>query len=447
LSDILHSEPFDGQGDTLTAPSPDPEIREYRLPGAVDLLVYPTRKFKTTLVNLLVHRPLGEATSAGALVPYVLRRGTRRRPDMASISRELERLFGAGLDVEVLRFGERQILSFRLDVVDDRYLLMGGRDLLRHGLALLRDILTDPVLEGGRFPANVFEQERLNLRHFVEGMTNDKARYALDRCIRHMCGDEPYARYEYGEPAEIGALSPEAVTSLWRETLRTSPLEIYVVGSAEPEAVREIVEELFGTLRDGSEVSEPPRGVRRRAGRIRRVEEHGDLVQSRLVLGYRTAIDYGDRLSAALGVWNTVFGGGSYSRLFRHVREKHSLAYYCSSVVDLAKGVAFVQAGIDGKMADRVERIVRRQLAELKRGRLDLDELRTAKAFLKAGLMSVTDSPARISAFLQEQRAAGLALSFDDALSRISRVRRSDTSAAAESVELDTVYLFSDGGA
>jgi predicted Zn-dependent peptidase len=429
----------------LTEASRDLGIHEHRLPGAVDLLIFPTPKFKTTLVNVLLHRPLGEATSAGALVPYLLRRGTRRFSDMASISRQLERLFGAGLDVEVLRFGERQILSFRLDVVDDRYLLMGGKDLLRKGLTLLRDILTDPVLDSGHFPSDVFEQERLNLRHFVEGMANDKARYALDRCIRSMCEGEPYARYEYGEPSSIDALTPEEVTALWEETLRTAPLEIYVVGSADPDAVRRTIEDLFGTLRDGAGVTEPPPAVRSRPSRIRRVEEHADLVQSRLVMGYRTGISYGERLSAALAVWNTMFGGGSYSRLFRHVREKHSLAYYCSSIVDLAKGVAFVQAGIEGKMADRVERIVRRQLSELKRGRLDVEELRAAKAFLRAGLQSVTDSPARIAAFFQEQRAAGRVLTFAEALDRISRVRRADTSRAAESIELDTVYLYSDG--
>ena len=407
--------------------------------------MYPTSKFKTTLVNLLVHRPLAEETAAGALVPYLLRRGTRALPDMASISRELENLFGAGFDVEVLRFGERQILSFRLDVVADRFLLMGGKDLLRRGLTLLRDILVDPVLEGGRFPAETVEQEKLNLRHFVEGMANDKARFALDRCIRHMCEGEPYARYEYGEPDEIDALTPRGVTDLWETTLRTAPIEIYVTGSADPEQVREIVRALFSTLRTGDDLAELPHAVRRPARRIRRVEEHAELMQSRLGMGYRTSIDYGDRLAPPLAVWNTVFGGGSSSRLFRRVREKHSLAYYCSSTVDLAKGVAFVQAGIEGKMASRVERIVRRQLSELKRGNLELDELRVAKAAITTSLLSITDSPARLTAFFQEQRAAGHFLSFSEALDRIARVRRADMRRAAESLELDTVYLYSDG--
>ncbi|MEN8151121.1 MAG: insulinase family protein, partial [Planctomycetota bacterium] len=97
-------------------------MKKYRIAGGVQLIVYPTDKFKTTLTNILLHRPLDEGTSAAALVPYVLRRGTRRRPDLAAISRHLEMLFGAGLDVDVLRFGERQILSFRLDSVQDRYL-------------------------------------------------------------------------------------------------------------------------------------------------------------------------------------------------------------------------------------------------------------------------------------------------------------------------------------
>ncbi len=420
-------------------------LRAWRLDGAVDLLVYPTRRFKTSLVNILVHRPLDRDTAAGALLPFVLRRGTRRLPDMAAIARRLDDLFGASLDADVARAGERQVLTLRAEVVDDRYLLMGGRGLLRQCFGLLRDVLLDPVLDGRLFPESTFAQERLNLRRFVEGLANDKARYAADRCVKIMCAGEPYGRLEYGEPEEIEAVTRERLVEVWEETLATAPVEVYVVGSVDPEEVRDAAEECFGAIRDGSRVAALAPAVRRRPGRLRRVREASEVVQARMVLGYRTGGNGSGEVSWPLAVWNTILGSGPYCRLFQEVRERHSLAYYCHSTVDHAKGVAFVQAGIDVEAAPRVESIVRREMAALRCGRFSADEIREARDHLRAEIVGSADSPARIAAFFMEQKAFGGARSLAEAAARVARVRAADVAAAAAEVEPDIAYLLARG--
>ncbi len=425
--------------------SPERNLVEFELPGAVRLFVYRTEKFKTSFVNIILGRPLDERTSCAALLPYVLRRGTTSHRDMSSIARLLESLFGASLDVDILSFGERQMLSFRLDLVEERYLFMGGRDLLAKGLDLVRELFLEPVLDGGCFPNETFEQERENLRRFVAGMVNDKGRYAFDRCVSRMCEGEPYARYEYGALPEIDALTSESLTELWHDTLRSAPIDVFVVGSTDPGRVRDLVVGAFGGLRSGEEVTDPPPAVRRGPGKLTRVVERDDVMQARLVMGFRTRIGYGDPLSIPLVVWNTVFGGGASSRLFRHVREKHSLAYYCSSSVDQSKGVAFVQAGVDGTQAGRVERIVRRQMGDLARNGPTLDEVRAAKAYLKAGVLSITDSAPRIAGFFLERRSTGAVIGIGELLDRISRVRRADVARAAATVKPDTYYLLARG--
>jgi predicted Zn-dependent peptidase len=260
-----------------------------------------------------------------------------------------------------------------------------------------------------------------------------------------MCQGEPYARYEYGALDEIDVLTPKALAEVWRDTLQTAPIDVFVVGSAEPEQVRDLVGEAFCDLRSGSEVRAPPPVVRRRPGRLRRVREKDDVMQARLVMGFRTEVAYGDPLSIPLVVWNMVFGGGPSSRLFRVVREKHSLAYYCSSSVDQSKGVAFVQAGIDERQADRVERIVRRQMGDLARNGPSLEELRAAKASLKAGVLSITDSAPRIAGFFLERRNTGTMMEIGELLDRIARIRREDVARAGATVQPDTYYLLARG--
>ena len=99
-----------------------------------------------------------------------------------------------------------------------------------------------------------------------------------------------------------------------------------------------------------------------------------------------------------------------------------------------------MQAGTDAESCGRVERLVRRQMGRLAREGIDLEELRAAKAYLKANVLSTTDSPGRIAAFFQERRAIGSHVDLPEILDRISRVRRAEVCAAGETLVPDTYY-------
>ena len=422
---------------------PREELRTYALSNGARLFVYPTGRFKTSVVNILLRRPLDGDTAAAALLPFVLRRGTSALPDMAALARRLEHLFGASLEVDVSRLGESQVLLLRAEVVEDRYLFMGGRGLLAQVFALLRDVLFDPALRGGNFPERVFVQERLNLRRFVESLSDDKTRYAFDRCVRLMCKGESYARIEYGEPEEIEAVEPADLLRIWRQVRDEADAEVYVVTSADPSEVRDLAEECLRCSGPRTAPATDAGEARRRPARIRRVSETAEVTQARLVLGYRSPRCAGSP-SYPLAVWNTVFGGAPYSRLFREVRERASLAYYCSSSVDQLKGVAFVQAGIAAKAAPRVERIVKRELADLRGGGLGEEELDTAKEYLRGEVLACADSPTRIAGYLIEQQALGGVQSFAEAVSEIERVTSERVAEVGAEVHPDMVYLLSE---
>ncbi|MDP6957737.1 MAG: insulinase family protein, partial [Planctomycetota bacterium] len=95
---------------------------EKATPGlGLDLYVHPTKKFKTILIQVYVHQVLGDEVTSLALLPFVQRRGCQRFPNQRKIVTFLEDLYGASLSVDVLKVGERQILYFRMEVVNDRY--------------------------------------------------------------------------------------------------------------------------------------------------------------------------------------------------------------------------------------------------------------------------------------------------------------------------------------
>ena len=71
------------------------EVTRRELFPGVWLRTVHTRKFKSAFLSLTLMVPLDrERAAENALVPYVLRRGTREHPDLESLSAALDQLYG-----------------------------------------------------------------------------------------------------------------------------------------------------------------------------------------------------------------------------------------------------------------------------------------------------------------------------------------------------------------
>ena len=86
-------------------------IRTEILPG-VWLTALRTDKFKTAWLSVNLLTQLRRSTAAcTAVLPYVLRRGSTRLPDLETIAAELESLYGASITPSVRKLGEIQAVA------------------------------------------------------------------------------------------------------------------------------------------------------------------------------------------------------------------------------------------------------------------------------------------------------------------------------------------------
>ena len=89
---------------------------------------------------------------------------------------------------------------------------------------------------------------------------------------------------------------------------------------------------------------------------------------------------------------NLMFGGSSNSKLFLNVREKLSLCYYASSTYVRSKGILTVSSGIETADYDRAEAEILRQLEEIRQGLWEDWELTAARESLLSALQALGDS-------------------------------------------------------
>ncbi|MFD0671673.1 EF-P 5-aminopentanol modification-associated protein YfmF [Cohnella sp. GCM10027633] len=411
--------------------------------GRLRLHVLPTKRFKTFAVSLFAGIPLTESgVTPIALTPFVLRRGTRSYPETLSFREKLDDLYGAGFGFDLYKRGDNQVVQFRLDIINDRF-VSAKESLLGEALGFLGEVLTAPALEDGRFRSKYVEAEKTTVSKRIDAIINDKIRYASERCVEEMCKGEPYRLPALGRKDELAALDGAALYEAYRKWLSEASLDLYVAGDTTLEEVEAFAKRSFD-LPGGTPASyAAPKLVPARAD-IQTIVERLEVGQGKLNMGLRVGSTYGSPDYASLLVYNGLLGAFPHSKLFINVREKASLAYYASSRLDGHKGIMTLQSGIEIKNYERASRIMQEQLDALRAGDFAESDLQKTKAMIVNQLREIQDSAFERISFDFSNVLSSVERTGESFIADIEAVTAEQATAASHLVKLDTIYFLRD---
>ncbi|NLZ93209.1 MAG: insulinase family protein [Firmicutes bacterium] len=416
-----------------------------RLGNGINIFIHPTAKFKTILVQLIFHRQLcKEEVTQSALLPSILQRGSKNYPTRQKLALSLEELYGTELMSEVIKKGERQLVSYSMDLVHDQY-LPGESQLLRKSLEIFNDLLTNPLLEGDAFKADYVKQEKEQHERVIKGIINDKIAYSVERCLQEMCKEEPFSVFKYGTVEQLAQQTPFSLYNFYRQFMQESPADLHIIGDLDVEETFALVEKIF-TYKRGKEKVVPPTQVDIQPGEIRYVKEEMDVNQGKLVLGFRTGLRFGDKDYFALLMYNGILGSFPHSKLFQNVREKASLAYYAYSRLEKHKGLMVISSGIEADNYERALEIIRQQVEAMRKGEFSQEDLDNTRSGLRNQFLLEEDSPYAIINRSLDGMLAGQVLGTEELLQQLAAVTREDIVKVAENVKLDTVYFLTNKG-
>jgi predicted Zn-dependent peptidase len=351
-------------------------------------------KFKTGSLSLYFIGALRRETATlNALLPSVLRRGSKEHPDMGSIAAALDDLYGASIDPVVRKKGEIHCTGFCASFPDDRYLTDAGSQL-EETVGLLRGMLVSPDMRDGLLRADYVESERQVLADDIRASIIDKRVYCFDRLVEEMCAGEAYGVSRIGYEDDALAITPQTLTAHYEETIAYSSIELLYIGCAEPSRVNAALQPLLRAL-PGRKDAKPPKTevlLQPPHGAPRRFSEELAISQSKFTIGFRLGDAMLEPNYMAMLVFNALFGGSATSKLFVNVRERLALCYYVGSRVDKHKGIAFVSSGVEFENIDAATGEIHNQLDEIKRGNVSEWELTSAKRAVLSNIAYAMDS-------------------------------------------------------
>ena len=142
----------------------------------------------------------------------------------------------------------------------------------------------------------------------------------------------------------------------------------------------------------------------------------------------------------ALTIYNIILGGGTDSKLFKEVREAHSMAYYISSVVNKLDNIMLIRAGITRDNFDSVVKLIEQEMNQMKKGKFLDDDIAKAKQIYLSAIDEIEESQSDIidSYYMMDL------LGVDDIETKKKKmmlVSRDDIIKVSKKVFIDTIYM------
>lgn len=397
-------------------------------------------KFKHNRLSVSLILPLEEGKlSQRAIVPYILRQGTAKYPDVTKINERLSDLYGASLEASVDKFGSYQLLNIGMVGIDSRF-AFDGEDMVRELAEQLCDILLDPYLENGAFSAKETALEKEYLKDSIEAEINDKRNYAVMRCKTIMCKGEKLALHKLGTVEEVASISPESAYQSYLELLEQAQIEILLCGSGNPESACAVFQTRLSGLKRQPISVDLGQCRKQPIQQEKAVAEEMDVKQCNLVLGFRTDVPVTPEEQAAARMAIVMLGGTGTSLLHVYVREKLSLCYYCMARLDHVTGIMLIDSGVEAENCDKTRDECLRQLDKLKNGDFEDKLLEETKLFMKTAFSATGDSLGALENWYLTKILCGSDETPMDTLALCQAVTKEQVCAAAQKLKLDTVF-------
>ena len=394
------------------------------------------KRYKKNLISVAFSTQLSEDTATeNVIVPVLLTKCNSKLPTYKAFNNKMSRLYASGIGGTAGRQYDLQTISFGAYYLDDIYALSGEK-MTGIMTDILIDCLTSPVTENGVFSEKFVELEKKTVIDNIETAINDKRSYAIERSMKTICKGEPASVCSYGTVEKAKLITPDSAYKAYRRMLETMPCEIICTGCSDFDGVAEKFAAAFEKA-GRHDIENTTIALSPVKTQTEEVTERLTVNQSKLVLGFKSHSDD----DAALVLLQKIFGGTTSSKLFRNVREKMSLCYYCSAARNDLKGIMLVNSGVENENIEKTKEAVIDQLEEIKNGNFTNEDINFAEMAIKNDFKSVADSAGNVSNWYFDCIRKNDIITPEEKLGRYLGVSKERIIAAAKSMVLDSVYV------
>ena len=405
-----------------------------------------TDKYKTNLIAVFLTTKLTrENVTKNALISTILRRGSKNMNTQEEISKQMEEMYGAGFDCGLDKTGDNQVLKFYIENINDRFIPQHNENMLKSAIEKLLEIVFNPYIENGEFKKEYVEQEKNNIKQKIEGKIDNKARYALNRCIEEMYKDEPFGLFKFGYIEDLEGIDGKNLYEYYQDLIRNCKIDIFVSGIL-PDNIEQLIKENenVSKLQERQADYVIPVITKKETNQKENVvTESMEVTQGKLVLGLDINLENEEQKYDAL-LYNSILGGTANSKMFQNVREKAHLAYVASSSYSRQKSNIFINCGIEIANYEKALEIVKKQIEDMKNGDFTEDDIQNAKKGIISTIDLIDDEQDTAVTYYFGQELSEHKIGADEYKEKIEKIQKEDIVKIANAVSINIIYFLKD---
>ena len=418
-------------------------MKNIEIKKGIDLHIIETNKFKTNLLAVFLSTPLlKENVTKNALIPAVLRRGSKNMKTQDEISIALEEMYGASFDCGIDKIGDDQVLKFYLETINNEF-LPENEDNLSEAIDILLEVIFNPLVNNNEFNKEYVQSEVRNLRQVIEGRKDSKATYAYERCIEEMYKDMPYSLYKYGNIEDLENINAKELLEQYKNLINNCKIDIFVSGNIEDNIKEKVIgNENIQMLknRDAVYVINDKETRKKEQKEEQEISESMDINQGKLIIGL-DILEENDLDKYTALVYNAILGGIPTSKMFQNVREKNSLAYTASSSFIRQKANIFIKCGIDIENYEKAVDIIKEQLEDMKKGNFIDKNIEEAKTNIISTINFIPEEQDTELIYYFSQELSGYEMNCEEYINKINSITKQNIIELANRIQVNTIYF------
>jgi len=352
-------------------------------------LVWHRKTLANGLTVLLYPRPSANTAQFSVGVKY----GSNQEPkEQAGIAHFLEHMLAGGSEERIKLSRSVEDHGGVLDFYTDREQVLGTMDVTPDKLTEASTILSE-LFFGNSFDGEKFEIERKIILNELAEVADDPTVKVEELLLENIFKKHPIRRPVGGYPRTVKKLTLKQLIEAHRTNYVPQNMLLVLSGNFSEKHLDETLDGFkdknadCGPLKNTSiaDAAKPKSVV---------VEEKAGISQTYLSMGARTVCS-SHQDSPVMDLIGTLLGGGTSSRLFIELREKHAVTYDVSSAH--CKGTDFgyfsVNCAVNNSKVEKARALILKELSGLRSENISADELERAKQIMLGGVLRGMDCP------------------------------------------------------
>ncbi len=282
------------------------------------------------------------------------------------------------------RYGNYHINSFSFSSLIDKYTEDGNLDEVVNTFC---EIIFNPLVEN-----NAFDKETFNLivstnKANLEKIKESSDMYAERMTYKNLNQNKPYTFMS--EIKYLDEMTPESLYKDYLSMLEESEIELVLAGNIEFN--NSIIEKITSKIKN-NKIYDNKLIITNddEKDELIRVKDKASGTQNilNIIMYLKNVSDY--ELNYVAPLYRIILGGGSFSRLFKIIREENSLAYYSFARLEKDDSLMAVMMGIEKENYDKAFKLTCKVIDGMKK--INEKELKEAKKTLISSLLESQDS-------------------------------------------------------